>query len=141
MSDVTRILDAIEQGDPRAAEQLLPLVYDELRRLAAQKLAQEKPRMESRIRELYSILTPYFSAAERQALANLEIRTPLTHGATALCITSTPKPKACCKRARRLSTMRPLADQSAIQGLRALANRCRGWGSRSLAESQRDEAE
>jgi RNA polymerase sigma factor (TIGR02999 family) len=43
MSDVTRILSAIEQGDPRAAEQLLPLVYDELRRLAVQKLAQEKP--------------------------------------------------------------------------------------------------
>lgn len=43
MSDVTRILSAIEQGDPRAADQLLPLVYDELRKLAAQKLAQEKP--------------------------------------------------------------------------------------------------
>ncbi len=43
MSEVTRILSAIEQGDARAAEQLLPLVYDELRRLAAQKLAQEKP--------------------------------------------------------------------------------------------------
>src|SRR5690349_19595680 len=43
MKDVTRILSAIEQGDPHAAEQLLPLVYDELRRLAAQKLAQEKP--------------------------------------------------------------------------------------------------
>jgi RNA polymerase sigma factor (TIGR02999 family) len=43
MSDVTWILDAIEHGDPHAAEQLLPLVYDELRRLAAQKLAQEKP--------------------------------------------------------------------------------------------------
>jgi RNA polymerase sigma factor (TIGR02999 family) len=43
MSDVTRILSAIEQGDPRAAEQLLPLVYDELRKLAAHKLAQEKP--------------------------------------------------------------------------------------------------
>jgi RNA polymerase sigma factor (TIGR02999 family) len=43
MTDVTRILSAIEQGDPRAAEQLLPLVYDELRKLAAQKLAQEKP--------------------------------------------------------------------------------------------------
>ena len=43
MSDVTAILSAIEQGDPHAAEQLLPLVYDELRRLAAQKLAQEKP--------------------------------------------------------------------------------------------------
>jgi RNA polymerase sigma factor (TIGR02999 family) len=43
MSDVTRILNAIEQGDPHAAEQLLPLVYDELRRLAAQKMAQETP--------------------------------------------------------------------------------------------------
>ena len=38
MSDVTRILSAIEQGDPHAAEQLLPLVYDELRKLAGQKL-------------------------------------------------------------------------------------------------------
>jgi RNA polymerase sigma factor (TIGR02999 family) len=43
MKDVTRILSAIEQGDPHAAEQLLPLVYHELRKLAAQKLAQEKP--------------------------------------------------------------------------------------------------
>ena len=43
MSEVTRILSSIEQGDPHAAEQLLPLVYDELRKLAAQKLAQEKP--------------------------------------------------------------------------------------------------
>jgi RNA polymerase sigma factor (TIGR02999 family) len=43
MSDVTQILAAIEQGDPQAAEQLLPLVYEELRRLAAQKLALEKP--------------------------------------------------------------------------------------------------
>src|SRR5262245_40000595 len=43
MSEVTRILSAIEKGDPSAASQLLPLVYDELRKLAAQKLAQEKP--------------------------------------------------------------------------------------------------
>src|ERR1700747_1624943 len=43
MSDVTGILSAIEQGDASAAEQLLPLVYDELRKLAAAKLAQEKP--------------------------------------------------------------------------------------------------
>ena len=42
MTEVTRILAAIEQGDPKAAEQLLPLVYNELRKLAAQKLAQEK---------------------------------------------------------------------------------------------------
>jgi len=43
MNDVTRILSEIEQGDPRAVEQLLPLVYDELRRLAAQRLARESP--------------------------------------------------------------------------------------------------
>src|SRR5438552_1820176 len=43
MSDVTRLLAAIEQGDPSAAEQLLPLVYDELRQLAAQRLAHEQP--------------------------------------------------------------------------------------------------
>jgi RNA polymerase sigma factor (TIGR02999 family) len=43
MNEVTRILSAIEGGNPHAAEHLLPLVYDELRRLAAQKLAQEKP--------------------------------------------------------------------------------------------------
>jgi RNA polymerase sigma factor (TIGR02999 family) len=43
MHDVTRILSAIEQGDPQAAEQLLPLVYNELRRLAQRRLAQEKP--------------------------------------------------------------------------------------------------
>ena len=42
MPDVTQILNAIEQGDPSAAEQLLPLVYDELRKLAAAKMAQEK---------------------------------------------------------------------------------------------------
>jgi RNA polymerase sigma factor (TIGR02999 family) len=43
MNEVTRILSAIEQGDAHAAEQLLPLIYDELRKLAAQRLAQEKP--------------------------------------------------------------------------------------------------
>src|SRR5262249_39696290 len=43
MADVTQILDAIEQGNPHAAGQLLPLVYDELRKLAAEKMAQERP--------------------------------------------------------------------------------------------------
>jgi RNA polymerase sigma factor (TIGR02999 family) len=43
MNEVTRILSAVEQGDPHAAEQLLPLVYSELRKLAAQRLAQEMP--------------------------------------------------------------------------------------------------
>lgn len=43
MSDVTQLLKAIEAGDPRAADQLLPLVYEELRKLAAARMAQEKP--------------------------------------------------------------------------------------------------
>jgi len=43
MHEVTRILSAIERGDPQAAEQLLPLVYDELRKLAAQRMREEKP--------------------------------------------------------------------------------------------------
>src|SRR5204863_6355342 len=43
MTELTQILDQIQEGDPRAAEQLLPLVYDELRKLAAQKIALEKP--------------------------------------------------------------------------------------------------
>src|SRR5438045_3430577 len=43
MSEVTQILSALEQGDPHAAAQLLPLVYEELRKLAAQKMAQEAP--------------------------------------------------------------------------------------------------
>ena len=43
MSDVTRILDAVEKGDPQASDQLLPLVYNELRKLAAHKMAQESP--------------------------------------------------------------------------------------------------
>ena len=42
MDAITQVLNAIEQGDPQAAEQLLPLVYEELRKLAAQKLAHEK---------------------------------------------------------------------------------------------------
>jgi len=43
MSDVTRILDRVQEGDPKAAEELLPLVYDELRKLAAHKMANEAP--------------------------------------------------------------------------------------------------
>ena len=43
MSDVTRIIDSVVEGDPKAAEQLLPLVYEELRRLAASKMAGQPP--------------------------------------------------------------------------------------------------
>src|SRR4051812_27709677 len=62
MSDFTRILTAIEQGDPSAAEQLLPLVYDELRTLAARQLAPEKPGQTlhptARVHEAYLRLVP-----------------------------------------------------------------------------------
>ena len=54
MSDVTRILSQIESGDPQAAEQLLPLVYDELRKLAAAKLAHEKPTRRRQVRAVNS---------------------------------------------------------------------------------------
>jgi RNA polymerase sigma factor (TIGR02999 family) len=67
MSDVTRILSAIEQGDPHAAEQLLPLVYDELRKLAGQRLAQEKPgqtlQATALVHEAYLRLVPAQPAA------------------------------------------------------------------------------
>jgi RNA polymerase sigma factor (TIGR02999 family) len=68
MNDVTRILGAMEQGDPRAAEQLLPLVYVELRKLAAQKLAQEKPgqtlQPTALVHEAYLRLMPSAEAEE-----------------------------------------------------------------------------
>jgi RNA polymerase sigma factor (TIGR02999 family) len=67
MSEVTRILSAIDQGDPRAAEELLPLVYDELRQLAAHKLAQESPgqtlQATALVHEAYLRLTAGASAA------------------------------------------------------------------------------
>jgi hypothetical protein len=53
MHEVTRILNAVDQGDPQAAEQLLPLVYDELRKLAAQKLVEEKPGQHCRRQRWY----------------------------------------------------------------------------------------
>jgi RNA polymerase sigma-70 factor (ECF subfamily) len=73
MSDVTRILSAIDQGDPHAAEQLLPLVYDELRRLAAQKLAQEAPgQLEAALRQswvrLEAFLQPVPSSPSEHAV-------------------------------------------------------------------------
>lgn len=72
MSDVTRILDAIEAGDSHAAVELLPLVYDELRKLAAAKLAQEKPgqtlNATALVHEAYLRLVP--NAAPQAAYAN-----------------------------------------------------------------------
>ncbi len=70
MSDITRILSAAEQGDPRAAEKLLPLVYEELRRLAAQKLANEKPGQTldatGLVHEAYLRLVPRRQTTENQ---------------------------------------------------------------------------
>jgi RNA polymerase sigma factor (TIGR02999 family) len=70
MTEVSRILSAIEEGDPYAAEQLLPLVYDELRRLAAQKLAHEKPgqtlQETALVHEAYVRLVGSGDAAERR---------------------------------------------------------------------------
>jgi RNA polymerase sigma factor (TIGR02999 family) len=85
MNDVTHLLSAIEQGDPHAAEQLLPLVYDELRKLAAAKLAQEKPGQTldatALVHEAYLRLVgdqhfanrPHFFAAAAQAMRRILI--------------------------------------------------------------------
>jgi RNA polymerase sigma factor (TIGR02999 family) len=90
LSEVTRILCAIEQGDPQAAEQLLPLVYEELRKLAAQKLAQEKPgqtfQATALVHEAYLRLVDgeqarhwnsrsHFFAAAAQAMRNILVDT------------------------------------------------------------------
>src|SRR5438045_5447197 len=68
MTDVTRILSAVEQGDPHAAGQLLPLVYDELRKLAAQRLAHEKPgqtlQATALVHEAYVRLVDFHSAQQ-----------------------------------------------------------------------------
>jgi RNA polymerase sigma factor (TIGR02999 family) len=70
MSDVTRILTAISAGDPQAADQLLPLVYNELRRLAAAKLAHEKPgqtlQATALVHEAYLRLVPHGATASWQ---------------------------------------------------------------------------
>jgi RNA polymerase sigma factor (TIGR02999 family) len=91
MSEVTRILSAIEQGDHNAAEQLLPLVYDELRKLAAQKLAQEKPgqtlQATALVREVYLRLVDveraqhwnsrgHFFAAAAEAMRRILVENP-----------------------------------------------------------------
>ena len=86
MSEVTRILIAIDQGDPSAAEQLLPLVYDELRLLAAQKLSQEQPgqtlQATALVHEAYLRLVPanqnwdgrdHFFAAAAEAMRRILI--------------------------------------------------------------------
>ena len=73
MNEVTRILDAIEQGDPQAAGRLLPLVYGELRKLAAQRLAQEKPgqtlQATALVHEAYLRLVVPAGAAQADMLA------------------------------------------------------------------------
>jgi RNA polymerase sigma factor (TIGR02999 family) len=74
MNEVTRILSAIDQGDPRAAEQLLPLVYEELRRLAAQRIARETPgqtlEATALVHEAYLRLVTSPDSAQREAQWN-----------------------------------------------------------------------
>jgi len=83
MSDVTRVLSAIEQGDPQAAEQLLPLVYEELRRLAAQKMAQENPSQTLQVTALSMRRTCDWSMAKKLSTGPV--------GGTS----SPPRPKPC----------------------------------------------
>ena len=96
MSQVTQILHAIAQGDPAAADQLLPLVYDELRQLAAQKLAQEKPgqtlQATALVHEAYLRLVTgaeaqqwdnrrHFFAAAAEAMRRILVERARRHGA------------------------------------------------------------
>ncbi len=79
MNDVTQILSAIDAGDPRAAAKLLPLVYDDLRQLAAQKLAQEKPgqtlQATALVHEAYlRLITPASGAASARREAGWDSR-------------------------------------------------------------------
>ena len=90
MSEVTQILSAIEQGDPHAAEQLLPLVYDELRKLAAQKLAQEKP---GQTLEATAWSTkPTFGWWCRHAA---RVNPPMKSNGTPAATSSPPRPRPC----------------------------------------------
>ena len=84
MDDVTRILSAVEQGDPHAAEQLLPLVYDELRKLAAQRMAQEAPGQ-----------TLQATALVHEAYLRLVGRPSTARTGTAAATSSPPPPRPC----------------------------------------------
>jgi hypothetical protein len=77
MSDVTRILSQIDSGDPSASEELLPLVYDELRKLASARLAQERPgqtlQATALVHEAYLRLVGSSEARDRPQLGDLMI--------------------------------------------------------------------
>ena len=75
-SDVTRILSQIELGDPQAAEQLLPLVYDELRKLAAAKLAQENPGQTLQAMSVSSVVVNGHLPAAAHEVCRLRYFTP-----------------------------------------------------------------
>ena len=83
-NEVTSILSAIEQGEPQAAERLLPLVYDELRKLAAQRLAQEKPGQ-----------TLQATALVHEAYLRLVGCRSRPDAGTAAAISSPPRPRPC----------------------------------------------
>ena len=85
MSDVTRILSQIESGDPQAAQELLPLVYNELRKLAASKLAQEKPgqtlQATALVHEAYLRLVPQLADSGQPEAKIQELAEGVIHGA------------------------------------------------------------
>ena len=83
---MTRILSALDAGDPNAAEQLLPLVYDELRRLAAAKLASEKPgqTLQATATRPGAALTQATTGARQAATAHQDLATQITAAGTSL---------------------------------------------------------
>ena len=126
MSDVTRILSQIELGDPAAAEQLLPLVYDELRKLAAAKLAQEKPgqtlQATALVHEAYLRLVDGRSKVSEQQLEMVA--------------------RALLRRRRRgdaADSGRQCPPQAAAQARRRSAARGSGRQSRSLSDGPSDD--
>jgi len=91
MSDVTRILAQIDSGDPDAAEQLLPLVYDELRKLAAAKLAHERP---GQTLQATALVHEAYLRAGRMASGRGRWQTRLSHSLPSLWSWLSPQPQA-----------------------------------------------
>jgi hypothetical protein len=86
MNDVARLLSAPGQGDPHAASRLMPLVYEELRKLAAQRMAQEQPgqmlQPTALVHEAYVGTTPYLAPGSTPRKARVLVRPSKNHPAT-----------------------------------------------------------
>ena len=94
MSDVTRILGQIEAGDPHATEELLPLVYEELRKLAAAKMAQEKPGQTLQATAL--VHEAYIRLVDVDKAQHWDSRGHFFAAAAARCVTSTGHCSGAC---------------------------------------------